>query len=204
MAKERSNFFMDPSMGMAGAAGAAGIVTVLKYILITLVGGVALGAIGGFIYAGIKYPNPNKKALFTAKQKIIFMVIGVISVALIVFAFAKKPKDNGDMMVDGSISAGMSDGENGELAEGDAETAEGEAEAAQGDAEAAQGDAEAGDGEETDTESTADEETSSESDSSSSDTVSGGTATGGSTTNGGGGKVIIGGGGGVAIARPMM
>lgn len=102
------------AMGAAGGAGAAGIVTILKYIAITLGGGILLGAFVGLVFAGIKYPNPNKKALFTPIQKIIAIVLAIAGIAMIVYAFTKKP--GGDVMVDADASmSGQVLDENGVL-----------------------------------------------------------------------------------------
>ena len=94
---------MDSATGMAAASG---IITVLKYILITLGGGIALGAVGGLIYAGIRYPNPNKRSIFTARQKVIMLICVLLGVGLIVTAFVYQPgeKDSGgDLMVNAMI-----------------------------------------------------------------------------------------------------
>ncbi|MEG0839674.1 MAG: hypothetical protein RSF33_07725 [Hydrogenoanaerobacterium sp.] len=77
-----------------GMAGAAGVITVLKYVLITLGGGVLVGLFFGLVVAGIKYPNPNKKPLFTPLQKIIIMAIAVAGISMIIYAFTKKPGES--------------------------------------------------------------------------------------------------------------
>ena len=94
---------MDSATGMAAASG---IITVLKYILITLGGGIALGAVGGLIYAGIRYPNPNKRSIFTARQKVIMLICVLLGVGLIVTAFVYQPGEKdpgGDLMVNAMI-----------------------------------------------------------------------------------------------------
>lgn len=120
-------------MGAAGGMGAAGIVEVLKYVLVTLGGGVALGAVCGLVFAGLKYPNPNKKALFSTKQKIILMVVAVLGTAMIIFAFTKKPGGDkpvgGDMEMNQMVEGPQDDPTTG----GDGEGAEQGDEAASGD-----------------------------------------------------------------------
>ena len=102
---------MDMGMNAASGVGAAGIVTVLKYVLITLGGGVLLGIVFGLVIAGIKYPNPNKKALFSPVQKIIVIVVAVLGIAITIYAFTKKP--GSDVPADAEASMGQMVDENG-------------------------------------------------------------------------------------------
>lgn len=192
---------MDMSMGDMGAmggavGGAATVITVLKYILITVGGGLALGLICGFVYAGLRYPNPNKRQMFTTVQKIIIMVIALISVGLIIFAFVNKPKPDEDMMVNGDMSMVVS-GEEGALPEGSIEVSSEDGAASDGDD--AESSTESSEGA-SDDESSSSGDSSSESESSSSAAADPTPA-----APGGGGAVIIGGGGGnIMMARPMM
>lgn len=189
------------AMGAMGAAGgAAAVVTILKYILITLGAGLALGLVGGLVYAGLKYPNPNKKQIFNTKQKIIVMVIGLVSVALIVFAFVKKPKPEGDMMVNGDMSMTMGVDENGNPLPEDGGTVV-DGEIVDGES-ATDGEDSAASGEESATDSEDSNADSSSSESSSEAEASATPAPAPPTINGGG--VFIGGGGGTVMMRPGM
>lgn len=186
-------------MGAMGAAGgAAAVVGILKYILITLGGGLALGLVGGLVYAGLKYPNPNKKQMFTTRQKIIVMAVGLVGVALIVFAFVKKPKPDGDMMVSGDMSMAMGVDENGNpLPEDGGMTAGGEASGnADSTADGEDSTADSKDGSEESTEESSSEESSS--------VAEPPAAAPAPPMMNGGGAIIGGVGGGTVMVRPMM
>lgn len=77
--------------GMGASMGGLDLMTVLKYVLITLGGGALLGFVAGKVFAGIRYPNPEKRQLFNAWQKVVVLVVTILSIGLIVGALVYKP-----------------------------------------------------------------------------------------------------------------
>ena len=171
-------------MGGMDSSGALGIVTVLKYVLITLGSGALLGFIGGKIFAGIRYPNPEKRQLFTAWQKIAVLVVTLASIGLIVAAFV--PRDQAEDSMVNAGGAGMADGMEAAQGGDDGVMDTGDGEATAG------ADGESGN-DEASTDSSEGEE------SASSEAPAGGSANAGATGGGGGGSVTITGGRGFRV-----
>lgn len=75
----------------------------LTMILGVLFLGWLAGKMIGRIYASIKYPDPNKPQILSAKQKMIFIAMLVVVVGMVYFAL--KPEDMSADMLPGEDSS---------------------------------------------------------------------------------------------------
>lgn len=69
------------------------IITIAALILLAWIAGVIVGK----IYAGIKYPDPGKPSIFSAKQKVLFLGVAV-AVIFLLFTTLSKTNDPQDML----------------------------------------------------------------------------------------------------------
>lgn len=70
------------------------IITIGALILLAWV----VGVIVGKLYASIKYPDPNKPSVFSAKQKVIFLGVAVAVVVLLYTTLTKTEDPSGGML----------------------------------------------------------------------------------------------------------
>jgi len=70
------------------------IITIAALILLAWIAGIIVGK----IYAGIRYPDPGKPSIFSAKQKVLFLGVAVAVIFLLFTTLSKSNDPSGGML----------------------------------------------------------------------------------------------------------